>query len=86
MSKLERLSRLSRLLKAERDPFYVTFPLPPGLRREYPCEGWYWKPAGTERVQLLARDSYDAYHQLLSMIEALDQEEEPTDEQPAAAA
>lgn len=72
----ERLRRLAKLLRAERDPYYVTYPLPAGkLRRDFPCEGWYWVPAGSNRSQLLARDSYDAYHVLLSLIEDLDQEE-----------
>jgi hypothetical protein len=62
------------LLRAERDPYYVTHPIPPHLRRDFPCEGWYWTPPGGDHVELLARDSYDAYHQLLTLIEALDHE------------
>jgi len=71
------------LLRAERDPYFVTYPLPPQLRSEFPCEGWYWIPPGARRVQLLGRDSYDAYHLLLTQIEALDQEPAMSDDRVA---
>lgn len=75
LTRQDRLTRLGKLLQAERDPYYVTHPIPAHLRRDFPVEGWYWIPPGGTRAQLLARDSYDAYHQLVLMIEALDTEE-----------
>ena len=71
MSAQERLGRVAKLLKAERDPYYVRHPVPPGLRREFPSEGWYWKPAGGDKIVFLARDAFDGYHVLMCKLEAL---------------
>lgn len=79
MSERERLSRLSKLLKAERNPFWVWYPIPLSDRQTFPCPGWYWIPAGGDRVELLAVDAFDAYHRLMCLIEAADTEES-TDE------
>lgn len=71
----ERLSRLGRLLKAERNPYYVRHPVPMADRQTFPAEGWYWIPAGESKVTFLARDAFDAYHRLMCLIEAADSEE-----------
>ncbi len=74
----KRLARLAKLLNAERNPYYVRHPIPPGLRRNFPTEGWYWVPAGAVLAQFLARDVFDAYHRLMSELEeAQDPTEEP---------
>ena len=82
LTRQDRLTRLAMLLRAERSPYYVTHPLPSQLRRDFPCEGWYWIPPGCDRPELLGRDSYDAYHQLLTQIEALDQEPDDSVSEP----
>lgn len=74
ISEQERLGRLSKLLRAERNPYYVRFPLPPTSRMQFPAEGWYWVPAGQLGAQLLARDAFDAYHRLMCLLEAIDEE------------
>lgn len=40
-----RLETFAAPLRPERAPFYVRLPVPPGLERTYPAEGWYWVPA-----------------------------------------
>lgn len=69
MSEQERLSRIAKLLKAERNPYYVRHPVPPGLRRDFPSEGWYWIPPGSSSSVFLARDAYDGYHRLMCDLE-----------------
>jgi hypothetical protein len=75
LSERERLSRLAKRLQASRNPYFVWYPLPLD-RHTFPCVGWYWIPAGGEKVELLAVDAFDAYHRLMSMIEAADTTEE----------
>ena len=76
MSEQERLGRLAGLLKAKRKPYYVRHPVPPTLRAEFPAEGWYWIPAGAVVSIFLARDAFDAYHRLMSLLEAESELEE----------
>lgn len=69
MPNTERLGRLAKLLKAERNPYYVRHPIPPGLRRQFPVEGWYWIPTGGTEAVYLARDAFDGYHRLMCDLE-----------------
>ncbi len=39
-----RLEQLASPLEPARKPFYVRLPVPPGLERTFPAEGWYWVP------------------------------------------
>jgi hypothetical protein len=41
-----RLAQLAASLEPERAPYYVRRPVPPGLERTFPAEGWYWVPHG----------------------------------------
>ncbi len=79
LSHEERLRRLAKALNANRVPFYQRHPLPVSLRAVFPTEGWYWIPPGAHELQLLARDAFDAYHLLMTMLEQ--QLENPEDDQ-----
>lgn len=64
-----RLQRVATLLHANAPPRYVRQPLPVSLRKQMPNEGWYWVPPGKTELVFLARDAYDAYHELMTLLE-----------------
>lgn len=54
-----RLARLAKPLRPAVDPYYMRLP-PPGLEREFPAAGWYWKPAGHDHVVFLGASEINA--------------------------
>lgn len=64
-----RLSTLARPLKPERPPWYVRRPVPPGLERSFPAEGWYWIPAGLPAAVFLGASFEIAAHELRTQID-----------------
>lgn len=64
-----RLEALSEPLKAEKAPYYVRRPVPPGLERQFPAEGWYWVPAGHRAAVFLGASFEIAAHELHTQIE-----------------
>lgn len=65
-----RLGTLAKPLKPERTPWYVRWPVSPGLERSFPAEGWYWIPAGHPVAVYLAASFESAAHELRNMIDA----------------
>lgn len=59
-----RLQALSQPLKPEKAPYYVRRPVPPGLERQFPAEGWYWLPAGHHVAVFLGASFEIAAHEL----------------------
>jgi hypothetical protein len=68
-----RLAELAGQLGATQRPFYVRRPIPPGLRRNFPAEGWYWVPKGHNVAVYLGASELDAHYELTQQI--LDQEQ-----------
>lgn len=64
-----RLATLARPLKPEVPPYYVRRPVPPGLERSFPADGWYWVPAEHQVAVFLAASFELAAHELHTMIE-----------------
>lgn len=64
-----RLKRLAALLEPQVAPYYVRRPLPPGLRRSFPAEGWYWVPQGHHVAVFLGASEIDAAVTLHELID-----------------
>jgi len=63
------LGELARPLQPERTPWYVRRPIPPGLERSFPAEGWYWIPHGFNVAVFLAHSYELAAHELRNLID-----------------
>lgn len=63
-----RLAELSRPLKPEKAPYYVRRPVPPGLERQFPADGWYWVPSGHHVAVYLAASFELAAHELHTLL------------------
>jgi hypothetical protein len=70
----QRLARLAAPLRPEREPYYVRHPVPPGLERQFPADGWYWVPKGHVVAVYLAQSEHLAYHELLTLIKRAEEE------------
>jgi len=64
-----RLQALSKPLKPEKAPWYVRLPVPPGLERQFPADGWYWVPAKHHVAVFLGASFEIAAHELHTQIE-----------------
>lgn len=63
-----RLATLAKPLKPERAPYYVRRPVPPGLERQFPADGWYWVPAGHHVAVFLGGSFELAAHELHTLL------------------
>jgi hypothetical protein len=64
-----RLEQVARPLEPDRPPYYVRLPVPPGLERTFPAEGWYWRPAGHPVAVFLGANELTAAIALHGMIQ-----------------
>jgi hypothetical protein len=64
-----RLAALAAPLGPEKPPYYVRRPVPPGLERSFPADGWYWVPKGHQVAVFLAASFELAAHELHTMLE-----------------
>jgi hypothetical protein len=63
-----RLSQLAQPLDPQREPYYVRRPVPPGLERTFPAEGWYWIPSGHNYAVFLGASEVTAALELHRLI------------------
>lgn len=65
----QRLAALGAPLRPERAPWYVRHPVPPGLERSFPADGWFWIPRGHHVAIFLGASFEIAAHELHTMVE-----------------
>jgi hypothetical protein len=58
-------------------PWYVRHPVPAGIERQFPADGWYWVPSGHHVAIYLGSNYEIAAHELRLLVKQAEADESP---------